>query len=96
MKETRHITIQIAGQQAFELDIPADRVKWAQSVERNVNKIWAKWCEDFKFKSPQDILAMVAFQFARFYYDLLDKQNASENAIRDFEQKLDNILLDVK
>lgn len=95
MKETKHITIQIAGLKPFGLDIAPDKEEDMRRVERDVNKIWAKWCEDFQYKSPGDILAMVTFQYARYYYGLLDKVNDSEAMVVEFEKMLDDILLDI-
>lgn len=96
MKETKHITIQIAGLRTFGLDISPDNEAKMRQVERQVNKLWAEWCEDFPHKSPQDILAMVTFQYARYYYGLLDKVNDSEAKVTEFEKMLDDILLDIK
>ena len=96
MKEIKHITIQIAGQRTFNLDISPDNEGQMRQVEREVNKLWAKWCGDFPNKSPLDILAMVTFQYARYYYGLLDKVNDSEEKVTEFERMLDGILLDIK
>lgn len=96
MKETKNITIQIAGQRTFNLDISPENIERMRQVEREVNGLWAKWCGDFPDKSPQDILAMVTFQYARHYYGLLDKVNDSEEMVTEFEKMLDAILLDIK
>lgn len=95
MKDLKHISIIIAGQ-SFVLDIPADQVPTARKAEANFNKMWARWCEDFNSRSPEEVLVMVAFQFARYYYSLAESIDRNEKAIKDFERKLDDILLTVK
>lgn len=96
MKETKHITIQIAGLRTFNLEISPDDEEKMREVERKVNRLWAQWCEDFPDKSPQNILAMVTFQYARHYYGLLDQANDGEAKVIEFEKMLDDILLDIK
>lgn len=95
MKEKKHITIKVAGQ-SFGLDISREQEAAALKAESGLNKMWAKWCEDFHDRSQQQVLAMVAFQYARHYYNLADTVSASEQAITEFEKRLDKILLDVK
>ena len=95
MKDLKHISIIIAGQ-SFVLDIPRDQEAIVKKAERNFNKVWAKWCEDFKSRSPEEVLAMVAFQYARYYYTIAQNVETNEKAIKDFERKLDDILLTVK
>ncbi len=95
MKEIKNISIIIAGH-SFALDIPRDQEAIARKAERNFNKVWAKWCGDFKNLPPEEVLAMVAFQYARYYYTISDSVESNEKAIKDFENKLDEILLTVK
>lgn len=95
MEERKHTTIQIAGQ-TFRIAESKESVGTLRKIEANVNKMWAKWCDDFRNQSQQEVLAMVAFQYARHYYKLKNTIDANEEAIMDFENKLDEILLNVK
>lgn len=95
MKEIKNISIVIAGH-SFVLDIPRDQEALVKKAERNFNKVWAKWCDDFSNLSPEEVLAMVAFQYARYYYSISHTVESNEKAIKDFENKLDEILLTVK
>lgn len=67
-----------------------------RSAASQVNKIWAKWSNEFKDKSSKDVLAMLAFRYAHVYYELLEQVNANEAALESAEKALDSILLDVK
>lgn len=95
MKEIKNISIVIAGH-SFVLDIPRDQEALVKKAERNFNRMWAKWCEDFNTRSPEEVMVMVAFQYARYYYSLAESMERNENAIKGFEKKLDDILLTVK
>lgn len=61
-------------------------------AEYNVNKVWAKWHQEFSTKSSKEILAMVAYQFAKSYYQLLDQATKQEQLLSDFEAELDRLL----
>ena len=92
MKELQHITIRVAHH-SFDLDIPRGQEESVRAAERNLNKLWAKWCGDFHDQQPQTVLAMVAFQYARYYYNLAESVEANSAAIEQFEKHLDKILL---
>lgn len=95
MKELQHISIRVAGQ-SFDLDIRRDQEPAIRNTERRLNKLWARWCEDFPDRHPHEVLAMVAFQYARYYYSLSSTVNSNEEALVNFEHALDDILLRVK
>lgn len=94
MKDLQHITINIAGQ-SFVVDIPPEQEAVVRKAELNLNKMWGKWCRDFSNRTPGAVLALVAFQYARYYYSLEETVEQNEKAIKDFEKKLDDILLTV-
>lgn len=85
----------MAGQ-SFDLDIKRDQERSIRDAERSLNKMWAQWCEDFPDRHPHEVLAMVAFQYARHYYSLSKRVTENEDAITKFEKDLDDILLRVK
>ncbi len=96
MKEQQHITIQIADQPPIDLDIRRDAEEFVRKTERSVNKVWAHWCNDFKQKSPSEVLAMVAYQYAKLYYELVERIDRDEKMLTDFDQELSHLLLEVK
>lgn len=61
-------------------------------AERSVNKVWSKWSTDFEGRNSKEVLAMVTFQFAKAYYQLLDQVNRQEALLADFERQLDELL----
>jgi hypothetical protein len=54
--------------------------------------VWQKWRSDFEKKSSKEVLAMVAFQFAKLYYQLLHNVNREQLLLADFENQLNNLL----
>lgn len=84
----------MAGQ-SFGIDVPYGQEQSIRNVETQLNKTWGKWCNDFNFRKPQEVLAMVAFQYARYYYNLIDSLNEHEKAITDFEKSLDEMLKNI-
>lgn len=97
MKERQqHITIQIADQPQIDLDIRPEAEELVRKTERSVNKVWRRWCADFKHKSPGEVLAMVTYQYAKLYYELVDRIDRDEKMLSDFDAELSRLLLDVK
>lgn len=96
MKDLQHITIQIADQPPIDLNIKRDTEEMVRKTEKSINKVWATWCNDFKQKSSTEVLAMVTYQYAKLYYELLAKIEANEKTVADFEKKLDTLLLNMK
>lgn len=63
-----------------------------REAEYNVNKVWSTWRREFDSKTSKEVLAMVAFQFAKLYY-LQNSIVADEHKIlSDFESELDRLL----
>lgn len=94
MKEQQNITIKIADVAPISLTINRQTEEYVREAERNVNKVWAAWTDEFKDKTSKEVLAMVAYQFAKLYYQLLPQMDARERFLEQFESDLDAILLD--
>lgn len=92
MKEKQNITIKIADVAPIGMEIdPADE-EIVRIAERNVNKLWSTWRNVFDSKTSKEILAMVAYQFARRYYQLARQAKEQETLLADFEKELDTLL----
>lgn len=92
----QHITIQIADQPPIDLDIRPDAEQLVRRAERSVNLVWNRWCSDFKHKSPTEVLAMVTYQYAKLYYELIDRIEGDEKMLTDFDAELSRLLLEAK
>ncbi len=96
MKDKLNITIRIAGLAPIPLSINIKDEELIRSAEYNVNLLWTAWSQRFKDKSSSEILAMVAFQFAKLYLTLSAQEKATDEVLSEFEKELDNILLNVQ
>lgn len=92
MKKQQNITIKIADVPPISMTIAPETEEIVRIAERNVNKVWSKWLNDFEGQSSKQVLAMVTFQFAKLYYQLLDQANRQEHLLEDFEKELDTLL----
>ncbi|MCC8119404.1 MAG: cell division protein ZapA [Bacteroidales bacterium] len=96
MKDKQHITIHIADVAPIERNIRPQEEEFNRKVEKELNKTWLKWRQDFPEKSSGQLLAMIAFQYAQAYYRHIEKLQNEEEALAEAEAALDSILLDVK
>ncbi len=89
------ITINIAGQR-IPLTVAFDQQNIVRETERSVNDLYEKWRVKFPRKSMQELLAMIAYQYASFYLSLsrrLDDAVAEATAIEtEISKKLDKTL----
>lgn len=74
------------------MNIPADTEEIVRRAEYNANKVWSKWRNEFPNRSSKEILAMIAFQFAKSYYQLLEQVDRQQSLLKDFEEELDRLL----
>jgi len=96
-----NIWVEIADVKPIGLNInPADE-EVCRKAESLVNTLWQKWTIRFgESATPHEVLARVAFQFARLYADEYAKyadecaKNAATNSfLTDFEKKLDELVV---
>lgn len=66
--------------------------EYIRRAENSVNRVWRQWRIDFSDKSSKDVLAMVAFQFAKAYYNMLRTDEQRQRTLADFEADLDRML----
>lgn len=95
MKEDLVITIKIADVAPISMRINRQEEERVRNVEYNINKLWARWRETFRDRKSEEVLAMVAFQFAKNYAILAEQEPKLDRTLRDFERDLDDILLKI-
>lgn len=88
----QNITIKIADVAPISLTIDSSDEEVARMAERQVNKVWNTWRQEFDGRTSKEILAMAAYQFARRYYTLLASVNDQKSLLKEFEAELDNLL----
>lgn len=93
MKEKQHITIHIADVPPLDLQIKPQEEEQCRITEKRVNKLWSAWSKKFEDKSSKEILAMIAYQYAKIYDTLVAQVNSNEEGLVKAEKAIDDILL---
>lgn len=70
---------------------PADE-EAVRHAAYQVNKLWSTWRDRYSDKTSEEVLALVAFQFARHYVGTAMAGNRFEKEAADIEQALDGVL----
>ncbi|MBO5780690.1 MAG: cell division protein ZapA [Muribaculaceae bacterium] len=94
MKDKLNITIRIADLPPIAMEIRRDEEPDIRTAEHQVNLLWKSWSKRFSEKSPHEVLAMVAFQFAKAFTLQNRYLEDTEAMIDNFEQQLDKMLLE--
>ena len=88
----RKIWIQLADANQIALSINPDEEANYRRAEELVNTLWSKWMSRFNSTSS-DVLARVAFQFARLYLETYGENREVNDFLTDLNQQID-VLLD--
>ena len=95
MRDKLNITIRIADLAPIPLAIDMKDEEVIRNAEYNVNQLWSAWCQKFKDKTSNEVLGMVAFQFAKLYQTLASRENATNDILEKFEENLNEYLLKI-
>ena len=89
--------IRLADVKPIPLSISRDEEPLYRETEKLVNTLWNKWMDRFKNTSnSEEVMARVAFQFARLYAQAYRDNATTNEFFHDFEQKLDEIVVKIK
>ena len=85
------IWIQLADANQIALSINPDEEGNYRRAEELVNTLWTKWMNRFS-DSSNDVLARVAFQFARLYLESYGENRQVNEFLTDLDNQLDALL----
>ncbi len=85
------IWIQLADANQIALSINPDEEANYRRAEELVNTLWTKWMNRFNDTSS-DVLARVAFQFARLYWESYGENRQVNEFLTDLDNQLDALL----
>lgn len=74
------------------MSIERDSEAVIREAERSVNSVWKTWRGNFPDRSSKEILAMVAFQFAKLFFRQSKTIDEQQKLFADFEAELDRLL----
>ena len=95
-ENNQNILIRIADAEPIALTIPRDEEANYREAEKLVNTLWNKWIDRFDGENPsRQVMAMVAFQFARLYSKSYNQNVAVNKFLTDFEQQLNDVVVKI-
>lgn len=92
MTDRQNITIRISDLAPMPLSILRTDEEIYRLAEYNVNQLCGVWGKRYKDKSSKEILAMVAFQFAKLYFSGKSDLDETDKTLEAFESELDQLL----
>ncbi len=95
MTDKQHITIRITDLAPMPLQINRAEEEIYRIAEANVNELYARWRSRFADKTSKEVLAMVAFQFAKLYFAAKASNESVKTEVDKLEQELSRLLFAV-
>ena len=89
MTRQQKITIKIADVAPISMTVPDDAEEVVRTAEYNVNRLWIAWRNRFSDKTSKEVLAMVAYQFAKLYYETLRQGEEQQSLLENLFSELD-------
>ncbi len=83
--------LKIAGERIF-ITVPFDDQNQVRETEKSVDAHFSLWRKDFPDKSDKELLAMMAYQYASFYLQLLKRVENAKELLRSLNEDADKIL----
>lgn len=93
MKNTDNVkmTINIGGEH-LQLSVPFNRQDAVRDAEKAVAQLFDNWRLKWPARSDKEILAMIAYQFASFYQELLERHQKASEIAEDCNRRLEAML----
>lgn len=85
------IDIEIAGF-PMSLEVKISDQDHIRDTEKRVNAIFLDWEKRYPRKTAAQLLAMLTFRFASFYYSLRDRDEALVKDVEELNKRLDDLI----
>ena len=95
-EEKQKIWICLGDVKNVPLSVRRSDIDVYRKAEQSVNKLWGAWKTKFDKLSSEEVMARIAFQFARLYIDANTRNDDVNEILTDFEQKLNDIIVKVQ
>lgn len=93
MSETKNVKMQIRiANETINLNVGFDRQDDVRQAEKSVNELYKRWRKQFPMRSDTELLAMISYQFALYYYDMLHRGQRTEEQIDRIRERLDALI----
>ncbi len=95
-EEKQKIWICLGDVKNVPLSVRRSDIDVYRKAEQSVNKLWGAWKTKFDKLSSEEVMARIAFQFARLYIEASTRNDEVNEILMDFEQRLNDIIVKVK
>ena len=95
-EEKQKIWICLGDVKNVPLSVRRSDIDVYRKAEQSVNKLWGAWKTKFDKLSSEEVMARIAFQFARLYIEANTRNDEVNEILTDFEQKLNYIIVKVQ
>lgn len=75
----------------LQMNINPSEEEYIRKAEANVNQLWKSWSTRFEVKS-EELMAMIAFQFAKLYTFQKERENRAIETIKTLEKELEGLM----
>lgn len=93
MRAKQNITVRVARQAPIELKIDRDEEAVYRMAESYVNGLFETWLDRFEDKTSEEVLARVAFRFARLYAAQQVAYESADEVLNTISKDLEEALL---
>lgn len=95
-EEKQKIWICLGDVKNVPLSVRRSDIDVYRKAEQSVNKLWGAWKTKFDKLSSEEVMARIAFQFARLYVEASTRNDEVNEILTNFEQKLNDIIVKVQ
>ncbi len=93
MTDAENVNLELnIGGVRVPLTVHPSKLSSVRDTEQELRELFDTWRSRFPSKNTGELLAMLAYQYARFYHDLKDRYRAAVNATASLEYSLDSLL----
>lgn len=85
------MTINIGGEH-LQLSVPFNRQDVVRDAEKSASRLYDSWRKKWPSRSDKEILAMIAYQFASYYIELLSRYENAASLAENCNQRLSEII----
>lgn len=93
MNEDKKVTLHIKiADEDIVLKVDEDSRPAVRQAENSVTELYNKWKLKFPSRSDKELLAMISYQFAFFYNQLVDRHKAISKQADDISRAIDDLM----
>lgn len=86
-----NIQINIAGEM-LQLAVPFDEQESVRETERKITGLYDDWRRRFPKKTQSQLLAMIAYQYASYYFSLAQRQHETAAELEQLAATVESAL----